>query len=247
MADKIADTNRFYELLDHLAARTGGPKILNDCHGRMHWPKRGVYFFLEAGENRAQYVEKGRVVRIGTHALTTGSGTTLWNRLSQHQGVSRTGLGNHRGSVFRLIVGTALAPANSIELPTSWGVGTSPSQAAHRLGTSRQSVKDNEAELERMVSRYIGQMPFLWLAVPDEPGSDSARGLIERNAIALLSSYISPAVDLQSRNWLGRQSDRERVRSSGLWNNIHVDKKWDDEFLDQMEPFVEATPFLEVR
>ena len=241
MADKVADTIRFYELLDHLAARTGGPKALSECNGRLDWPGRGVYFFFEDGETRANVVGKGRVVRVGTHALTTGSNTTLWNRLSQHQGVSRTGLGNHRGSIFRLIVGTALAAANGIGLPPSWGVSNSASQAAHRLGKSRQSVKDDESGLERKVSQYIGQMPFLWLAVPDEPGPDSARGLIERNAIALLSSYISPAVDLPSDRWLGLHSDRDRVCQSGLWNNHHVDEACDSTFLDIMEALVENT------
>jgi hypothetical protein len=48
------------------------------------------------------------IVRVGTHALETGSQTTLWKRLSQHRGQARSGSGNHRGSIFRLIVGTAL-------------------------------------------------------------------------------------------------------------------------------------------
>ncbi len=247
MANRMEDTERFYGLMDFLAFRSGGPKVLNECNGRLDWPRRGVYFFFEAGETRAKVVGKGRVVRIGTHAITTGANTTLWNRLSQHKGVSRTGLGIHRGSIFRLIVGTALAAANGIDLPPSWGVGNSASQAAHKLGRSRQSVKDNEEELERKVSRYIGQMPFLWLAVPDEPGPNSMRGLIEGNAIALLSSYISPAVDLQSKNWMGRHSDRDRVRRSGLWNNIHVDETWDARFLDDMETFVENTHPIELK
>ena len=49
MADRISDTNRFYELLDRLSELAGGPRVLKDCHGGMNWPARGVYFFYEAG------------------------------------------------------------------------------------------------------------------------------------------------------------------------------------------------------
>ena len=58
-----------------------------------------------------------RVVRIGTHGLKNGSRSTLWGRLSQHRGSSRSGLGNHRGSSFRLLVafsGEATGPAKVI-------------------------------------------------------------------------------------------------------------------------------------
>ena len=241
IADRVTDTSRFYGLLDLLATRANGPKILRECNGRMDWPRRGVYFFFEAGENRSDHLGEGRVVRVGTHAVTARSDTSLWNRLSQHRGVKGTGLGNHRGSIFRLILGTALAEASGMQLPSSWGVGNSASQVAHRVGSNRNLVKAAEAELERLVSQYIGQMPFLWLNVPDDPGPASARGFIERNAIALLSSYESPAMDPPSERWLGRHSDRDRVRQSGLWNNRHVDEVWDPMFLAKMESFIELT------
>jgi hypothetical protein len=49
-----------------------------------------------------------------------------------------------------------------------------------------------EEALERKVSAIIRGMPFLWLAVDDEPGPDSLREVIERNAIALLSNLRKP-------------------------------------------------------
>ena len=45
------------------------------------------------------------------------------------------------------------------------------------------------------MSTVIGAMPFLWLAVDDEPGAESLRGDIERNAIALLSNFGKQPVD----------------------------------------------------
>ena len=187
MAERLADTIRFYELLDRLATQVGSPRLLQRCHAGMDWPPRGVYFFYESGEARSGTGAGERVVRIGAHGLTNGSRSTLWGRLSQHRGSSRSCGGNHRGSIFRLVVGIALAKRVKIPLPDSWGVGRSVSEAARKLNVDMSAVNEAEAGIEARVSEYIGQMPFLWLNVNDAPGSTSSRGLIERNAIALLS------------------------------------------------------------
>lgn len=81
-------------------------------------------------------------------------------------------------------------------------------------------------------------MPFLWLAINDEPGPDSLRGYIERNAIALLSNYGKEPLNPPSGNWLGRFCNRERVRTSGLWNQNHVDEQYDPAFLDTLERLI---------
>ena len=63
----------------------------------MSWPKRGVHFFREPGEVRTDSGTGPRVVHVGTHALKAGSQTKLWDRLSQHRGAKRSGIGNHTG------------------------------------------------------------------------------------------------------------------------------------------------------
>jgi hypothetical protein len=85
----------------------------------------------------------------------------------------------------------------------------------------------------------IGEMPFLWLAVDDEPGPDSQRGHIERNAIALLSNYGKLLLDPPSKNWLGNWCNRKRVRESGLWNSNHVDEIYDPAFLHILDSLVD--------
>ena len=60
--------------------------------------------------------------------------------------------------------------------------------------SSKRAVPEAESDLEARVSEYIGQMSFLWLNVNYAPEPDSKRGLIERNAIALLSGYSRPRV-----------------------------------------------------
>lgn len=238
--NRIADTGRFYDLLAGIEARVGGRRTLATCDGRMDWPQRGVYFFFEAGERRSLSGSGDRVVRVGTHALTDRSRTKLWARLSQHRGVAKSGGGNHRGSIFRLLVGAALSKRGDCPLPPSWGIPGDPGAAARRLGVTPAAVKEAEADLERRVSTYIGRMPFLWLNVPDDPSLHSDRGVIERNAIALLSRARTARADAPSGRWLGADSDRQRVRASGLWNNRHVDEDYDAAFLDLMEALADA-------
>ncbi len=225
---RIAHLTKFYSLLDELEGRLGGMRRLSDCSGRMPWPQRGVYFFFEPGEVRTGSGTGRRVVRIGTHALTIGAGTTLWGRLSQHRGPKRSGGGNHRGSIFRLLVGTALMERDGFDCPT-WD---------NRRNTASHDVRESEKTLERAVSKVIGDMSLLWVAVEDEPGPDSLRGYIERNAIALLSNYGKQSIDPPSRSWLGRHCNRERVRTSGLWNSNHVDEGYDPPFLDTFATLV---------
>ena len=150
----------------------------------MTWPARGVYFFREAGENRSDRGDGPRAVWVGTHALKPGGSTTLWGRLSTHRGQVCSGGGNHRGSIFRLIVGTALIACDGHKFPT-WGDGRS----------AAKDTKAAEIELKRVVSEVIRAMPFVWLSVDDEPGPASVRGKIERNAIALLSNFNKPPLD----------------------------------------------------
>lgn len=227
-ASRLSDLRRFYALMDDLARSTGGPRRLADCSGRLDWPTRGVYFFMEPGEVRFESGDGPRIVRVGTHALKDGSRTTLWKRLSQHKG-QRDGNGNHRGSIFRLLVGAALL-ADDPALCSTWGQGNN----------AVRTIREAERELESRVSGVIWQMPFLFLSVDDLPGPHSLRGFIERNAIALLSNAGKEPLDPPSQGWLGRSCPRQRVRASGLWNQNHVDERYDPAFLDVLTNLVRS-------
>ena len=227
---RLDDLKRFYALLDNLATRTNAPRLLSACSGYDNWFPRGVYFFLESGEHRSQSGDGARVVRVGTHALKSNSKATIWQRLSQHRGTKKSGGGNHRGSIFRLLVGTALLTRDRRQCD-SWGVGSS----------APKDIRANELPMERLVSEVIGRMKIIALPVDDEAGANSLRGVIERNAIALLSNYNQSAIDPPSANWLGHHCTRERVRESGLWNQNHVDEKYDRGFLDVFENLVNNT------
>jgi hypothetical protein len=190
------ELERFYSLLARLGEAPGQGRPIRDLLQHVSLPPRGVYFFLEPGEFRRAYPTAPRIVRVGTHAVSAGSKSTLRGRLKQHLG-TRTGGGNHRGSIFRLHVGAALLARDSTSLPT-WGIGSSAPLAVRDCEVTQTA----EAGCEKRVSEYIGAMSVLWIGVPDEPGSRSDRAFIERNAIALLSNRFAPT-DIASETWLG--------------------------------------------
>lgn len=229
---RIADLVRFYDALDRLRQCLGGERLLSQCTGRMDWPARGVYFFFECGESRADSGKGSRVVRVGTHALISGSRTTLWNRLYSHRGVATGGGGNHRGSIFRLLVGSALMRRDPSCAVHTWGKGSS----------ADRDTRNAEGPLERLVSDYIGRMPLLWLRIDDAPGSGSQRGYIERNAIGLLSNFDRDLCDPPSPEWLGLDCPRPGVQRSGLWNQRHVEDACDPAFLDVFDRLVDNQP-----
>src|SRR5437773_8838436 len=55
---------------------------------------------------------------------------------------------------------------------------------------------------EQSVSYHLAHMPFLWLNIDDSPGHKSLRGMLERNAIALLSNYQRMPLDPPTPSWL---------------------------------------------
>lgn len=228
------DLDRFYRLLRRLENRVGGKQQLSDCDGYMNWPDRGVYFFFADDEYRSEEKQL-RLTRVGTHAVSEGSGTSLWNRLRTHRGAlggTYEGGGNHRGSVFRKRVGEALIERHGLqnEYP-KWGQGSS-------AGRERRL---SELEHERRVSEYIRNLPFLWVAVGDEPGPNSDRAYLERNAIALVSNYDIPTLDPRGEDWLGKNCPSDAIRNSGLWNVDHVDESYDPSFLDRLEEAIQET------
>ncbi|MCH8042304.1 MAG: hypothetical protein IID44_01170, partial [Planctomycetes bacterium] len=59
-----ARLEKIEERLDELEEKLGGKRILESCHGKMNWPRSGVYFFFEPGEIRTNSGEGLRVVRV---------------------------------------------------------------------------------------------------------------------------------------------------------------------------------------
>jgi hypothetical protein len=233
MQKRGADLVRFYRLLGELEALNGGRYRLAGAGPEGPWPRRGVAWFFEKTELRAETGSGPRVVRVATHALKAGLNSTLWERLAADQS------GPHRQSPFRMLVGLGLRDLMGNKEPQSWGRGADVAAAARERKMDVATVERQEAQLESAVSLYIGQMPFVFLDVPDAPGPSSARAFIEKNSIALLSNYARSPVDVPSAGWLGRRCGREKVPQSGLWNLQHVDEAYDPSFMETMKSLME--------
>jgi hypothetical protein len=230
--DRIEDLDKFYKLIRKLDKGLNGGMKLKDAKGNHRWPGKGVYFFFEDGENRKTEPFELRVVRVGTHAVSAGSRTSLWNRLRTHRGGIDLG-GNHRGSIFRLHVGKSIIARDSLKYST-WGVGQ----------TATREIKDSEKTLEAKVSEVIGNMKILWLHINDTSGPNSDRSFIERNCIALLSCFVRK-IDTASKVWLGSYNPHHFISESSLWNINYVDDDYDPRFLSVFEKFVNITIGLE--
>lgn len=154
----------------------------------------------------------------------------------QHRGTltgQHPGGGNHRGSVFRLHVGTALI--------SRYGIADSGAQTWGTGSSADRQTRDNEYPIERKVSQHIRGMSFLWVGIEDEPGPDSLRGYVERNAIALLSNFSTSSrpIDPPSEGWLGHRAANEAIGRSGLWNVEHVAERHNPDFLDHLYAAIE--------
>ena len=229
-----SDLDRLYSLFSDLERRVNGMQRLKDCTGYMDWPDRGVYFFF-ANDERRDTTDHYRLTRVGTHAVSSGSGTKLWNRLRTHRGPNSGTYedgGNHRGSVFRKRVGEAFIQRHDLHDEYSyWGNGSS-------AGRDRRL---SEHDLEQQVSEYIRDLPFLWIRVDDEAGPESDRAYVERNAIALVSNFRKDTYDRRGDDWLGRESLSHEIRESGLWNINHVEEDYDPAFLGRLADAVTKT------
>lgn len=219
---RIQDLNDFYKILKKAECKIEGKKLLSNCHGRMQWIKKGVYFFFEDGELRDNNKDM-RITRVGTHAVSKNSNSTLWQRLRSHKG-RRNMNGNHRASVFRQLIGDSINNIENLNI-ISWN-------------KSDISVEERnqEIELEKNVSEYIRKMPFIFVKEEDDAGPSIMRSFIEKNSIALLSNYNRPAIDSKSESWLGNYCSFKfvKVKKSGLWNQNFVERtNWDNDFLEK--------------
>ena len=187
-----------------------------------------MYFFTEEKEYRKTNPFEKRIVRVGTHAVSRGSKSTLWNRLRTHRGGIDMS-GNHRGSIFRLHIGNSIINKENLSFPT-WGIGQ----------TATIEVKANEKILEQKVSEVIGNMKILWISVNDTPGKESDRSYIEKNTIGLLST-VRRKIDTASKNWLGNYNPNFYLRESSLWNVDYVENDYDPRFLEIFDIYVTRT------
>lgn len=204
-------------------ARDCGKTFLLGDLSKQTLPTRGVYVFLDPNEPNFNGAS-GRVVRIGTHAVSNGSKSTLRSRLRNHFGLG-DGSGNHRGSIFRLHVGRALLEKDgAFDRLNSWGRGQD----------APADVRAMERDHEIRVSNYLRALEVFILDIDDAPSKHSFRATVERQLIALCSEALQP-IDRASEKWLGRHSPMEAIAQSGLWNLRDVGRKYEPESIGSVD------------
>lgn len=231
--------DELYRHLNTLREQTNGPYTLTECDGQLDWPDRGLYIFFDHDSNlRHDPPSEWTISRIGTVGVSTGSSNTLWQRLRTHRGTTSgdyEGGGNHRGSVWRRHVGRAIIERDGLDYPT-WGT-------THGEGfdCSTEDVRMQELPLERRVSDYIRDLPFLVVDVDDPPGPTSDRAYLEQNLIGLVSHKRRASPSCGRDEWVGDFNPRPEIHRTGLWNVQHTGTLFDQSVLQTLETYIEST------
>lgn len=223
---RIRFLNEFHNLIEKLKNREDLFINFNRASGNHEWAERGLYIFFDHESAPMNSILPDRIVRIGTHGVSRGSRSTLWQRLKSHQGTENGG--NHRSSIFRSHVGAAMMEKDGLEYPT-WG----------NIQSSEDIAKSNEQSLERRVSKYLGNLSVMQIPVLDPPSKLSDRAYLEQNMISLLSGEFGP-IDYGDESWLGYHCPNVSVRKSSLWNVNHTEQNYDPYFLEVLDIFVGA-------
>ena len=164
-------------------------------------PENGIYVQFENGEKAHS---GDRIVRIGTH---DGQGN-LRQRLNEHFEESGR-------SVFRRKVGSALINKEIREGSLYWSKEDledwSTDWTEREEKFEKRNRSDRLEESERIVSEYIREnISFICIKVEDK----EKRKHFEKRLISTVSNCKECN---QSKDWLGKYCNKDRVVKSGLW------------------------------
>lgn len=159
-------------------------------------PSNGIYILFEKGES---YKAFDRAVRVGSH---DGS-NQLFPRLTQHFENK-----NKNRSIFRKNIGRCLLNKAASDYLRIWDLDTT----SRKNKELYESIVDKEFELrlEDEISEYI-QSDFSFCVI-EETDKESRLYWESKIASTLAASSSKP-----SSSWLGNFSPKEKIRSSGLW------------------------------
>lgn len=233
--DRPEPLQRFYSALSDLNRVLDGPHFLSEYQD-LSFPNRGIYVFFSPGTDlESAPPSRWQISRIGTVGVSEGSSNPLRSRLRQHRGNAQGEFasgGNHRGSIMRLHIGRSIIDHEGLEETyPDWGLPT------RKLDDTR-AVREIEHPLEKRVSDYIRDLPFLWVDIPGEPGSRCDRAKIERNLIALVSQIRRQSAGGVDADWLGYYSPRPEINQTGLWNIEHVNELYNPAIVDSFEEYI---------
>lgn len=209
------DLDTLYGLLEDYEERAGRRIALSELSRKL-LPQGGCCLYWDPEEKR-QETFKQRIVRVECYPPEDDN---MLSQLLKHRGTiagTYKGGGNHRQSLLRHHIGTALINKNQESYDTWEG------------DQANAAIRKKEHPLETMVSRVSSQMQVL--VIPVKNHDNVKLKYIEQNLIALLSNWGKKAIDPPSPGWLGHYCSNILVRDSGLWNTNGVMLHYEQQFL----------------
>ena len=168
-------------------------------------PNNGIYILFEEGE---QAHGGDRIVRIGTH---TGD-DKLPSRLNEHFLKE-----NKDRSIFRKNIGRALLNKDNDPFLAQWEYDLMSREARVKFGARVDMGKQKIVECQ--VTDYV-RTHFKFVVIP-VTHKDKRLWLESR----LVSTVSRCSVCQASASWLGNYSPKEKIRESGLWQEMELYKQ----------------------
>lgn len=181
-------------------------------HRKNEIPQNGIYIIFEAGET---FHEFDRIVRVGTH---TGE-KQLHSRLNQHFVKE-----NKNRSIFRKNIGRCILNIEQSTYIPLWELDlTSKIDKERNL---KLLDLEFENKIEKKISDYIqSNLSFCIFQVDTK----ERRLFWESKIVSTLakSKELKPSI-----KWLGNNSTKEKIKSTGLWqvNELYNDALTEEEF-----------------
>ena len=187
--------------------------LYNFCKELKKQNKGKFYTFencdLEKFENKGgveiYFDDKETIDGVFPRIVHIGESKDFYKRLRHHKKGNKSG--NKSGSVFRENIKKAIE--NFFKEFPYWN--------KQEKGLTEEEIKK---ELDEKVNPYIHELPFLVIFEDDE---DERIKL--KNKLIEIAAYSVLAGDIKvSEHWLGKFSDKDEVKKSGLWNVDIVDR-----------------------
>lgn len=183
-------------------------------------PKNGIYILFQKGES---FGGVDRIVRVGTH---TGE-NQLRSRIKQHF-IDE----NKNRSIFRKNIGRCFLNKENQSYLSIWELDITPKE--NREEKLKRIDRIYEADLEKRISAYI-QENFSFYVF--EVNTKETRLDWESKIISTLSNAAKNGELKVSEQWLGKDSTKDKIRESGLWqvNELYKAGLSEEEFQKLVE------------
>jgi len=202
-------------------------------------PKRGIYFFYEAGEIWGHGEDKPRIVRVGTHKSNNFRSRIKEHYLLDEKKMNFDGMKSapHDRSIFRKNIGRTLLNREEDQYLKIWNKDL----MSHANRLKYRSYRDipKEKKIENKVTRILrAKFSFKFIIIENQSDRIGTKGLES----SLIGTVARCGLCKPSHDWFGDHSPVQKLRKSGLWQVQHLsDKGIEDNDIDTISNAIEMT------